>query len=827
MTRYEADIAQGHVRLLRYVRDTGNLFFTTSLQNAVRAYSLKDDKLLAPSCEHPSPPTVIALSPDSHWLLSASVAPPTILLNNLLLHTPAVMVRPQCSTAAVVAADFHPQRTNIFLLAFADGACAIYDVAHLVQVSGRGDYQKDPAYSGIGGEISYVKRIHAIASSMPLSDIETGSLGPGIQHINHGVGERGIGIVAAALVPGSRAKAVTVGADGKCCVVNFFTEGKKVGSVMRSWHVHGPATSLALLSSSSKPVLDNTQQSHTNGLKQPRRRVLVAIGRQDGIVLLYDLGGHLFRDRQFSLDGSRIVELEWTSNSARLETGQPDSGLAVPSVVAFRQKRKSVGELPGSIVPTAGIVPVIDGANDEIVVSLLDSLARVEPIQESARQGYVAHPAVSHLDCFNLATQNASHGKDQHTLQNQDMPSDSKKSKSGKLKNSKPSHGNVPPLLQTRLEAPSSSKPLPPQAPLLPPLPPRPIRGKVGDASLSRVEKEKSTTSGAVVDSSQDQHLALDNSSASKGLPRSSRGKRLDVIALNHAANKHEHGASTFTTDEEKIVLPTTLMDTDNNEWTDISASSRRPIRKLNGKPARMEKRKDRKGSSAFRSPSSMVSEASNDIVVDWSPASTHLVVPSGSLLPHRLPEIPPRTAKSRKKTPRKSSLSNDTIVQWSSFKKGHIFAMANKPFVQNSQPLPSSSSISPNNELSPATPTKPDPLTKPSQNPKQQPPHPPPVVVVEVPPSSSLPPSRPPPPPPTTINPAEPREDHSDQLQLQAKIDILREEIALHFRVQKTWIDAQLKGLGEESLRLEEENRRLRREVEDLKAERRKINIG
>lgn len=812
MTRYEADIAQGHVRLLRYARDTGNLFFTTSLQNAVQAYSLKDNKLLAPSCEHPSPPTVIAVSPDSHWLLSASVAPPTILLNDLLFNTRVVTIRPQCSSAAVVAADFHPQRANIFSLAFADGVCAMYDVAHLVLVSGRG------AYSGIGGEISYVKRLHAIVSSNPLSNIELSSLGPDIEYANHNVGERGIGIAAVALVPGSKAKAVTIGADGKCCVVNFFTNGKKMGSVMRSWHVQGPATSLTLLSFSSKSKADPTQESYANGSKKPRRRVLVAIGRQDGIVLLYDLGGHLLRDREFSLDGSRIIELEWTSNGVRLETGQPDSDLAIPSVVAFQQKRRSVGELPGSVVPTAGVVPVIDGANDELDITLLDSLARVEPIQEPTRREYLPQPAVNHLDCFNLATPQISHREEPTTSKNEDMLSDSKQPESGKVKNSKPSRGNVSSVLHYGGDVPSSSNTLPGHPPLLPRVPPRPVKRKARGPSSPNVEKRDLDTSGAGTDSRPDQQRALDNLGALRGIPRSSLAKRLDVIAMNHAAAERECGPSTVAKDNDKVLLPTALVDDDKNGWTDITANSRRPIRKLNGKPAKMEKRKDRKGSSAFQSPSSMVSEASNDIVVDWSPASTQLVVPSGSFPPHRLPEIPPRAAKCRKKTPRDLSRSNDTVVQWSSFKKGHIFAMQNKPIVRNSQPPPSSSSISPNNELSPIASAKPNPLAKTTYDRKQPPPA---VVVAELPPSSPAPPSRPPPPPPTNLKPTDPGDEHSsDHLRFQTKIDMLRDEIALRFHVQNTWIEAQLKDLSEESRKIEDENRRLKGEVENVRAE-------
>lgn len=158
----------------------------------MQAYSLKKSKLLSPFCSHPSPPTVFALSLNSTWLLSASVAPPTILLANLLFPTLVVFVLPQCSSSAVVAADFHPERTDIFLLAFADGTCAIYDVAYFVRAGGNGDHRADLAGSGTAGEISYIKRLHATASSVPISDFASGLLGPDSECCNRGVGETGI-----------------------------------------------------------------------------------------------------------------------------------------------------------------------------------------------------------------------------------------------------------------------------------------------------------------------------------------------------------------------------------------------------------------------------------------------------------------------------------------------------------------------------------------------------------------------------------------------------------------------------------------------------------
>lgn len=255
-----------------------------------------------------------------------------------MLNTPAIFIRPQCSLSAVVAANFHPHRTNFLVLAFADGACAMYDVASVVRFSERHDHQANPADSRTGGEISHIKRLHAIAGSIPALDSQVGFQGPDSEYMNCEFGATSIGITAVAFVPGSRAKAVTIGADGKCCVIEFMTEGKKRGSLLRSWHIQGPATSLALSSSTSKSTADDIGGDAGKTLKQSRRRFLVAIGRQDGMVLLYDLSGHLLRSHDVGMDGSKIIELEWTSTP-----DLSDSDLTVPLVFPLEQSKQSAG----------------------------------------------------------------------------------------------------------------------------------------------------------------------------------------------------------------------------------------------------------------------------------------------------------------------------------------------------------------------------------------------------------------------------------------------------------------------------------------------------
>lgn len=591
-------------------------------------------------------------------------------------------------------------------------------------------------------------------------------------------------------------------------MIDFVTEGKRKGSVLRSWHIQGPATSLALLSSSFKPTLDYTAQDNAKSLNRPRRRVLVAIGRQDGKVLLYDLNGHLFREHNIGLDGSRIIELEWTSDAAGLEVDQPDPGLAVPSVPPSKQSRRSGGMSPASTgAPIARVFPVIDGANDEIEIPPLETLAERESSKEPVRQPYLARPALNHLDCF-TSTQHTGHGEDHDVSNNPDASLASDRFNNRKVKkNSSPLRGEVHPSAQPSVDVTLTAKPFPikrNQGPLLSPFSSRPVTRKGGGPSIALAEKSDQVTPRADVDPSPDKQSALVSDASDPRVFNYLRPKRLDVSATNRVTAKHGDGEFKLTVDKGEDVSPVPL---DDNEWTDVAPSSRKPIRRFKGKLARIEKRKDRKASSIFQPISSVVSEASNDIVVEWTPASARLD-PSSSLLPHRLPEIPPRTAKSLKKTHTSSTMSNDTIVQWTSFKKGHVFAMHNNTLNRKAQ-LPSSSA-SPKDRRN-ATPVKHEPLAEASHNPRKP--------VLE-PPSS---PSRLPPPPPTIILSETPKPcDHSSQLE--AGIKTLRDEIELHFQTQKTWFEHKFDDLNEGIMRMEGENRRARKELEKTKGKERAI---
>ena len=199
---------------------------------------------------------MFTISCNSLFLLSKSVAPPTIYLTNLLVPTLPVLLRPYYSSSSVIAAAFHPDREDFFLLAFADGTAAVFDALHFFRNHGKGDHRRIDAVSGSGGEIAFIKGLHATGTSGGTpnrNDVGTlDGYDPGTGIV--GIGSKATGIAAVAFVPGRNATAVTVGADAKCCVVDFTQLAKQKAVLLKSWLVRRPATSLSIICSSQRPA---------------------------------------------------------------------------------------------------------------------------------------------------------------------------------------------------------------------------------------------------------------------------------------------------------------------------------------------------------------------------------------------------------------------------------------------------------------------------------------------------------------------------------------------------------------------------------------------
>lgn len=289
------------VRQLCYTPDAKALFLATTLTNGIQRYSFNRARLLSPTQTHSSPPVALGVSPSGHLLLSASDDPPVIYLTSLTHRNAPVLIEPRASEAAVAVVAFHPERADVFLLAFRDGTLAAYDATRIVR-QGQGLLADQEVIND--GELSHLFGVHRPTSKVVTKD---------------GIGVRATSITAAAFLPGYRLRAVSVGSDGRCRLVDFSGSG----TVLRTWHAKAPLTSASVVSietpsaslprtvarHSITPAIRKTSQS--NGTQ-----TVIAVGRVDGSVCLFDSVGLLLARKLVSPDSQKIIGVEWVDGPA-------------------------------------------------------------------------------------------------------------------------------------------------------------------------------------------------------------------------------------------------------------------------------------------------------------------------------------------------------------------------------------------------------------------------------------------------------------------------------------------------------------------------------
>jgi WD40 repeat protein len=195
--------------VLLFAPDARTLFFNTTIDTSIQAYSLPTGDLLPPAHTHPSTPNVLAASSNGDLLLSASPSPPTILIQDRRLAGLApTHFKPTDSTTSVTCAAFDTTglasrslHINL-LLGFRDGTLAMYRVFLPVLTH----VQAAPA------SYSQTFQLH-IAKVGAITKLHRALMG---------------GVTATAFVPGYTSRAVSVGSDGRCRLVNFEEGGQKL-----------------------------------------------------------------------------------------------------------------------------------------------------------------------------------------------------------------------------------------------------------------------------------------------------------------------------------------------------------------------------------------------------------------------------------------------------------------------------------------------------------------------------------------------------------------------------------------------------------------------
>lgn len=184
------------------------------------------------------------------------------------------------------------------MLAFKDGTLASYDSTKVMRPSGKatGNSRSE------GQEIAFFKALHNVATHAARNPAG------GLESVIEESGVTSVGITGAAFLPGYRSRAVTVGADGKCKVVDF-----EKNQIVRTWHVRGPATCLSIFSPSQAKRKAGVQRQPTaiNGTSN----TVLAIGRIDGKVVLFDSAGVKLRDLPVDDTAGRVVDVEWVKGT--------------------------------------------------------------------------------------------------------------------------------------------------------------------------------------------------------------------------------------------------------------------------------------------------------------------------------------------------------------------------------------------------------------------------------------------------------------------------------------------------------------------------------
>jgi WD40 repeat protein len=276
---------EDEVRHLEYTKDSKNLFLTTTATNAIQCYSTQAQRLLSPPQILSSPAVVLAVSPTGHLMISAQGTPPVVFLKDLSKNSTATLLKPQASASGITIAAFHPERANIFLLAFDDGTLAVFDASRLRRGVGEEKYN-DQSHTG-KAEIGRKTQLH--------------------RAIHYKTEGRSRAINGAAFLPGQNLKTITVGIDGRCKLLDF----SNGSNVLRTWHAEAPLTCVSV---STMPPIEDRKQQSSGRLKTSG--TLIATGSQDGKVLIYDSLGLLQGVKQIGSAGERVIGVEWVNGAS-------------------------------------------------------------------------------------------------------------------------------------------------------------------------------------------------------------------------------------------------------------------------------------------------------------------------------------------------------------------------------------------------------------------------------------------------------------------------------------------------------------------------------
>ena len=608
---------------MEYAKESKNLFFTTALQNSVQTYSLKHSKLLDPAHIHPSPPSVFALSCASRYLLSTSLTPPTIHLTSLVHNTPPILLRPQFSSAAVVAAGFHPEREDYFCLAFADGTAAVYDANHFYNSHSNGERRENAAILSTGGEKAFIRGLHI--GTMTRNAATEGGVAFEGHHSSSdpgGIGGKEFGISAVAFVPGRKATVVTVGADGKCCVVDFTQPSKQKAILLKSWHIRRPATSLSVICSAKTANIsqferaDDPESESRHDLSN--ESYYIAVGRSDGRVLLFDLDGKALGEQALDDKGARVIDVEWTQIRSGATLPYQSFGSSIRRSPVVRKKRKSLGSSAvAKTQPSQMELLATSKLGEHSEDPLFDFTTPRKTLGAFHWEPSLYQPAMDPRE-----------GHEDNAIMEADKPDDSQQSHV----TSKSSSANLPrnaiqSSSQTETQESSSFRPSI-EADWTPLIPPRPIPRPGGRLSTRRDQKSrlsgtKSTSHPSII--AKARKVSSSNPRLSKVLSTANASTRTKVLFGPHSMASPRLTNSRDSTSTSGVQI---LPEQTDDGWLDVPPETPRRATEISPVSSATSKL-SYKTAVSHHIETSDSAERSDDTVVDWTAGLPRQPVPT------------------------------------------------------------------------------------------------------------------------------------------------------------------------------------------------------
>jgi hypothetical protein len=283
----------------------------------------------------------MAMSPTSHIVVAASQNPPLVLVK--YRQGSWEQLTPIVSKTSVSVISFHPKKSNLFLLGFKDGSVGLYDANAIVR-KGQAKEKASPAK-----EISSFPKLH--------------------NEVRSDEGDS-CGITGASFLPGTRLTAVTIGLDGKCKVIDFETKS------IKTWSVKAPAASLAVLPMDEKGVSQRKPEpmrskASTASAKSVVSGPIIAVGRIDGQLRLYNRDGDLLLEKTADEMNGSVTDLEWIPGKSPQAVGNwttvdiekhPLIDLSVSSHIAKRVSVDQSTKSPG----VAQAVPSVQSSEEVI-----------------------------------------------------------------------------------------------------------------------------------------------------------------------------------------------------------------------------------------------------------------------------------------------------------------------------------------------------------------------------------------------------------------------------------------------------------------------------